>query len=62
VQTQFLNGEKLFERQAILKRIKDMALFANLGINPEKREEHSDEAVAEAIVTQAVKQEESKLL
>ena len=40
---------------------KDMALFANLGINPEKREEHSDEAVAEAIVTQAVKQEESKL-
>jgi biotin synthase len=40
---------------------KDMALFENLGINPEKREEHSDEAVAEAIVTQAVKQEESKL-
>ncbi|MDP5056004.1 MAG: biotin synthase BioB [Marinomonas hwangdonensis] len=40
---------------------KDMALFANLGINPEKREEHSDEAVAEAIAAQVVKQEESKL-
>lgn len=40
---------------------KDMALFANLGINPEKREEHSDAAVAEAIAAQVVKQEESKL-
>lgn len=40
---------------------KDMALFANLGINPEKREEYSDAAVVEALVAQAVKQEESKL-
>ncbi|WP_420827963.1 biotin synthase BioB [Marinomonas algarum] len=40
---------------------KDMALFANLGIQPEQREAHSDEAVAEAIAAQAVKQEESKL-
>lgn len=39
---------------------KDMALFANLGIQPEKREEHSDAAVVEAIAAQAVKQEESK--
>ncbi|WP_407944019.1 biotin synthase BioB [Marinomonas vulgaris] len=40
---------------------KDMALFANLGIQPEQREAHSDEAVAEAIAAQAAKQEESKL-
>ncbi|MEL0637931.1 biotin synthase BioB [Marinomonas sp. TI.3.20] len=40
---------------------KDMLLFAKLGIKPEQREEHSDDAVAEAIAAQVVKQEESKL-
>ncbi|GAB3480865.1 biotin synthase BioB [Marinomonas epiphytica] len=40
---------------------KDMALFAKLGIAPEKREEHSDEAVVDAIAAQAVRQEEAKL-
>ncbi|MBD5769816.1 biotin synthase BioB [Marinomonas colpomeniae] len=40
---------------------KDMTLFANLGINSEKREENSDEVVVEAIALQAMRQEESKL-
>ncbi|MEO9655738.1 biotin synthase BioB [Marinomonas sp.] len=40
---------------------KDMALFAKLGINPEKREAHSDEAMVEAITAQVVQQEEAKL-
>lgn len=40
---------------------KDMNLFKKLGINPEKREAHSDEAMVGAIVDQVVKQEESKL-
>lgn len=40
---------------------KDMALFTKLGILPEKREAHSDEAVAEAIAAQVVQQEEAKL-
>ncbi|ADZ92467.1 biotin synthase BioB [Marinomonas mediterranea] len=39
----------------------DRMLFKKLGINPEQREEHSDEAVVEAIESQARQQAESKM-
>jgi len=53
-------GEKLLTT-ANPEADKDMNLFSKLGITPEKREEHSDQAVMEAIADQVVKQEESKL-
>lgn len=53
-------GEKLLTTENP-EATQDRMLFKKLGIHPEKREEHSDEAVEEAIVAKVIQQEENKL-